>query len=125
MAEKISNPFNQTFMLPIVGAVTVNGIEVKMLLDTGRATSLAFSSSSAQKVGFTLPSENGQPRPDKAGSLDLGGYRMTDVPVMLFGKGSDADKSLSKYGVVTGSIFLKEFLVTFDFKNKVVLLEKV
>jgi hypothetical protein len=125
MAEKISNPFKKTFMLPIVGDVTVNGKEVKMLLDTGRATSLAFSSSSAQKAGFTLPSENDPPRADKAGSLDLGGYRMTDVPVMLFAKGSDADKSLSKYGVVAGSIFLQDFLVTFDFKNKVVLLEKV
>jgi hypothetical protein len=124
MAEKESNPFKKTFMLPIVGDVLINGKEVKMLLDTGRATSLALSSSAAKKVGFTLPADNGPPRADKAGSLDLGGHKIADVPVMLFAKGTDADQSLSKYGVVAGSSFLQNFLVTFDFKNKIVILEK-
>jgi len=125
MAQKDSNPYTKTFVLPIVGAVTINGKEVKLLLDTGRATPLAFSSSSAKKLGFTLPSENDGPRTDKADSLDLGGYKMTEVPVMLFAKGTGADQSLSKYGVVAGTMFLKHFLVTFDFQNKVVLLERI
>lgn len=125
MAEKVSNPYKKTFVLPIVGDVIVNGKEVKMLLDTGRATSLALSSSAAKKLGFALPAENGPPRADKAGSVDLGGHKMADVPVMLYAKGTDADQSLSMYGVVAGSRFLQDFLVTFDFKNKVVFLEKV
>lgn len=125
MAEKESNPFMKTFVLPIVDELMINGKELKLLLDTGRATSLAFSSSTAKKVGFTLPAENDPPRADVAAQVDLGGHKMTNVPVILFAKGTVADQSLSKYGVVAGTIFMKDFLVTFDFRNKVVLLERV
>jgi hypothetical protein len=125
MGEKASNPFMRTFLMPIVGDVTINGKQVKLLLDTGRATSLAFSSSSAKKVGFTLPAENGEPLADKVASLRLGTYEMTDVPAVLYAKGTNAEQSLSKYGVVAGTIFLQSFVTTFDFRNKVVVLERV
>jgi hypothetical protein len=125
MGEKATNPFMRTFLVPVVRDVTFNGKEAKLLLDTGRATSLAFSSSVAKNVGFTLPVENGAPREDKVSSLQLGKYEMADVPAMVYAKGTSAEKSLSKYGVVAGTIFLQNFITTFDFQNKVVILERI
>lgn len=125
MDEKASNPFMRTFLVPVVRDVTFNGKEAKLLLDTGRATSLAFSSSVAKKVGFTLPEDKGQPRADKVSSLRLDTYEIADVPVMLYAKGTSAEQSLSRYGVVAGTLFLQNFIATFDFRNKVVILERV
>lgn len=124
MADKISNPFKKTFVVPFVERVIINGKEVKLLLDTGRATCLALSSSSARKLGFAPPNENDQSRADTADSMQIGEYRLTDVPVMLFPEGSSADKSLRSYGVVAGTIFLQQFLVTFNFDKKLVLLKR-
>ena len=124
MAEKASNPFNRTFLMPVVGDVTFNGQKAKLLLDTGRATSLAFSSAAAKKVGFTLPAENGPPREDKVSSLRLGAYEITDVPAMLYAKGTSAEQSISKHGIIAGTFFLQNFVATFDFRNKVVILER-
>lgn len=125
MAAKTDSPFKRTFQLPVVGDVTFNGKEAKLLLDTGRATSVAFSTSAAKKAGFTLPEEKGQPRADKVSSLRLDTYEMADVPVMLYAKGTSAEQSLSRYGVVAGTLFLQNFIATFDFRNKVVILERI
>lgn len=125
MAEKVSNPFKRTFAVPIVGDVTFNGQKAKLLLDTGRSTSLAFATSAAKKAGFTLPEEKGEPRADKVASLRLDTYEMVDVLVMIYAKGTGAEQSLSKYGVVAGTKFLQNFIATFDFRNKVVVLEPV
>jgi hypothetical protein len=124
MAEKASNPFQRTFMIPIVSEVTINGQKSKLLLDTGRAASLAFSSSAAKKAGLSAPADNSAPREDKLKSLRLGEYEMADVPAMLYAKGTSAELSLSKYGVVAGTAFLQNFLATFDFRGKYVVLER-
>lgn len=123
MAEKAYNPFLKTFRIPLVTDVVFDGRKAKLLLDTGRVTSLAFSSSVAKTVGLTLPAENDPPRQDKLKSLRLGTYEMTNAPVMLYAKGSNAEKSISKYGVVAGSVFLQSFVATFDFRNGVIVLE--
>jgi predicted aspartyl protease len=125
MPERASNPYKKTFVVPNVGDVTINGKEIRLLLDTGKPTYLVLPSSSAKKVGFTPPSENEAARPVKADSLKLAGYEITNVAITLLAKGSSADQSVSDYGLVAGSGFLRNFLVTFDFQNKLVLLERV
>jgi hypothetical protein len=49
---------------------------------------------------------------------------MSDLPVMLYPKGSAAEKSISKYGAVAGTIFLQSFIATFDFQSGVIVLER-
>jgi hypothetical protein len=124
MAEKASNPYVRTFFVPVVEDVTFNGQKVKLLLDTGRASSLAFSSAAAKKAGFALPAEDGSPLEDKVKSLRLGEYEMSDVPATLYPKGTNVEKTLSKYGVVAGTVFLQNFITTFDFRSKYVILER-
>ena len=124
MAEKESNPFLKTFRVPLVRDVTFDGKKSKLLLDTGKPTHLALSLSVAKNVGFTLPSENDPPREEQVKSLRLGTSEMSDLPVMVYPKGSSAEKSISKYGAVAGSIFLREFVATFDFRNGLIVLER-
>ena len=124
MAEKESNPFMKTFRLPLVTDVAFDGQKSKLLLDTGRATHLAFSSSVTKKVGLMPPVDNGPPRQDRIKSLRLGDSELTDLPVVLFAKGTPPEKSISKYGVIAGSIFLQNFVATFDFRGGLIVLER-
>jgi hypothetical protein len=122
MAEKASNPFLKTFRIPLVTDVAFDGQKTKLLLDTGRVTHVAISSSLAKNVGLTAPGETDPPREEKVKLLRLGTYEMSSVPVMLYGKGSNAEKSINKYGAVAGSVFLQNFVATFDFRSGLIVL---
>ena len=123
MGEKASNPVRKTYVVPLVDGVKVNGKDTKLLFDTGRSMALALSAASATKAGLTAPQENEPTREDKL-ALDLAGQQFPDVPVAIVAKGAAGERSLSGYPAIAGSSFLKEFLVTFDFKNKVVVLQR-
>jgi hypothetical protein len=107
MAEKETNPFLKTFRVPLATDVVFDGKKTRLLLDTGKPTHLALSLSVAKNVGFTSPLENDPPREERVKSLRLGTSEMSDLPVVVYPKGSNAEKSISKYGAVAGSIFLK------------------
>lgn len=123
MSERASNPVRKTYVVPLVDGVKVNGKDTKLLFDTGRSMALALSAASATKAGLTAPQENEPTREDKL-SLDLAGQQIPDVPVAIVAKGAAGERSLSGYPAIAGSSFLKEFLVTFDFKNKLVVLQR-
>ena len=123
MDEKESNPFKRTHVVPNVDGAKINGKEIKLLLDTGRVTIIALSAASAKKIGLTAPEENEQPREDKI-SLEIAGQQIPDLPVAVFPKGSAGERSLGGHAAIAGSVFLKNFIVTFDFKNKTVTMER-
>jgi len=123
MAPKPSSVFQETILVPIVKDVLINGQKVNLLMDTGVATSVALSSSTAKKVALALPDENGPPREVKA-TLRLQSNDLTEVPIWIFAKGTNADKRLNQHGAIAGSAFLQNFVVTFDYKNSVVVLER-
>jgi hypothetical protein len=123
MGEKASNPVRKTYVVPLVDGVKVNGKETKLLFDTGRSMAIALSAASATKAGLTAPEENAPPREDKI-ALDLAAQQIPDVPVAIVAKGPAGERSLNSYPAIAGSSFLREFLVTFDFKNKVVVLQR-
>ncbi len=122
MAEG-GSALNNYLTMPAVEKITFNGKEAKVLLDTGRATVVALSASTARKLGYTPPPEKSGPRVDKIDSLHLGSYEIKDVPVALYTKGPDASQVFADYGAIIGSGFLQNFIVTFDFRGKVVILE--
>jgi hypothetical protein len=118
-------PLREHFTRPIVGNVTFNGKLARLLLDTGTATVIALSSSAAKKLGYTVPSEKSPPRSDIVELLSFGGYELKSVPVVIYAKGTSIDQTLGEYGAVAGSLFLQNFVVTFNFRSKVVILEHV
>jgi hypothetical protein len=124
MAEKESNPFTKTFRLPLVTDITFDGKKSKLLLDTGKPTHLALSLSVAKNVGFTVPAENDPPRDEKVKAMRLGTLEINDLPVTVFPKNSNVEKSISKYGAVAGSVFIQNFVATFDFRGGLIVLER-
>jgi hypothetical protein len=118
-------PLREHFTRPVVENVTFNGKISKLLLDTGTVTVIALSSSAAKKLGYTVPGEKSAPRSDRVESLTFGAYELKSVPVVIYAKGTSIDQSLGEYGAVAGSLFLQNFIVTFNFRSKVVILEHV
>lgn len=124
MAEKESNPFQKTVKVPLVTEVTFDGKKSKLLLDTGKPTHLALSLSVARNVGFTLPAENDPPREERVKSMRMGTTEMNDLPVTVYPKGSNVEKSIGKDRAVAGSMFLQNFVMTLDFRSGLVVLER-
>jgi len=123
MDEKESNPFKKTHVVPNVRGAKINGKEIKLLLDTGRVTTIALSAASAKKLGLTAPEENEQPRAEKV-SFEIAGQQIPDLPIAVFPKGTAAERTLGGHEAVVGTVFLKNFVVTLDYKNKTVTMER-
>jgi hypothetical protein len=111
--------------VPVVEGFTFDGKQVRVLLDTGALMVIGLSSSAAKKLGFTVPAEKGAARADKVGSLRVAAYEFADVPILISAKGTELERELSEHGVVVGIAVLKNFVITFDFRSKVVILERI
>jgi len=122
MAPKADDPFRKTYLLPVVEEVQLNGQKLKVLMDTGIASSVALSASAAKKMGFLVPIENGPAREEKV-TLNLKSQELKDVSVWIYPKGSGPDQKLSKYGAAAGSNFLQNFIALFDYRKGLVVLE--
>jgi hypothetical protein len=123
--EESDDPLKLNLPSPVVVKAAFNGKTVKTLLNTGMVAVIALSSSAAKKLGFTVPTEKSSPGSDKIATLRLGTYELKDVPVVVGAKGTTIDQTLGQYGAAAGSLFLQNFIITFDFRSKVVILEHV
>src|ERR1044071_5560463 len=124
MTEK-GDLFGRTLPLPLVDKVMFNDKPAKVLLDTGIVTAVALSSSTAKRLGFEPPPENGEARADSIRSLRFGPVEVSDVPVPLFPKGSGVGARLGDGGALAGSALLQNFVATFDYRGRVVILERI
>lgn len=111
--------------LPIVESVTYDGKKVKTLLDTGTVAVVSLSPSATKQLGLSPPPEKSQPRAGKVASLKFNDYELTEVPISLVPKGSGFDRDLKEFGAIAGIGLLQNFVITFDFRSKVVVLEQV
>lgn len=123
MAPKPTSPFEKTYLMPLIEDVQLNDQKLKLMLDTGTASSLALSSAAAKKVRLAVPDENGPPREEKL-TLRFQSQAIDDVSTLIYAKGTGADQKLSKYGAVAGSLFLQNFIALFDYRKGLVVLEQ-
>lgn len=117
--------FRRTLTLPLVEKIMFNDKPAKLMLDTGVATVVALNSSTAKKLGFETPPEKGETRGDTIRSLRLGPVELSDVPVAIFAKGTGGDARLADNGALAGTTLLQHFVATFDYRGKVVILERL
>jgi predicted aspartyl protease len=118
----------------LLDEVFVNGKKLVANLDTGsngafQLTPAAVSYlgleeevSRAQvstSVGYNGVSEN---REGKIGNVTVGGISVDAPTVFFFGKGTGHDKQA--WGINIGNAFLKDFVVTIDYRSKLVTLER-
>lgn len=122
MAER-QNEFRRFLTVPAVEKVMFNDRPARVLLDTGLPVAVVLTSAAAKRLGFEAPPERGAARADSARTIQLGPVKLSDVPVAIYPKGSPADARLGDGGALAGSAFLQNFVATFDFRGRVVILE--
>lgn len=115
--------YKDDITMPLVENVMLNGQKVKTLLDTGTVTTLALAPNTSKQLGLATPPEKGEPVADKLKTLRLDAHEITDVPVILFGKGARFDFGGS--GAVAGTVLMQHFVATFDYRKRVVILERI
>ena len=119
----------------IIDPVYVNDQRMKATLDTGSSGTFSMTPEAVAALGL-------KPQAGDAGSLTSAGYNgeyqsqsgilksvrlgrlaVESVPAQLWLPGTGFDKR--KFQISIGNGFFQDFMVTFDFKNKLVVLEKV
>ena len=70
-------------------------------------------------VGYNGVSEN---RKGKVSNVTVGGISVDTPEVVFFGKGSGRDKR--PWGINIGNVFLKDFVLTIDYRSKLITLER-
>jgi len=118
----------------LIDEVTVNGKKVVGNFDTGSngtfqltpaaVTYLALEEAvkraqPSTSVGYNNVSEN---RQGTVANVTVGGISIDSPSVLFFGKGTGRDKK--PWGVNIGNEFLKDFVVTIDYRSKLITLER-
>lgn len=118
----------------LIDDVFVNGKKMVGNLDTGSSGSFHLTPAAVSylgleeevkqarvstSVGYNNVSEN---REGKVSNVTIGGISIDGPSVIFFGKGSGRDKE--PWGVNIGNVFLKDFVVTIDYRSKLVTLER-
>lgn len=118
----------------LVDDVLVNGKKVIANLDTGSNGTFNLTPAAVSYLGLDEDFErapvstdvgyNGvsQNREGKVNSVTVGGISVNAPAVIFFGKGTGRDKK--PWGINIGNGFLKDFVVTIDYKSKLITLER-
>lgn len=118
----------------LIDDVSVNGKKMVGNLDTGSSGSFDLTPAAvsylgldeevsrapvSSDVGFNGVSEN---RQGKIRNVTIGGISIDEPAVIFFGKGTGRDKK--PWGINIGNVFLKDFVLTIDYKKKLIALER-
>lgn len=118
----------------LIDEVTVNGKKVIGELDTGsdgtfKLTPAAVSylgleeevikARAIESVGYNGIAGN---KEGKVENVTIGTISLDEPAVIFFGKGTGRDKKV--WGINIGNAFLKDFIVTIDYRNKTLTLER-
>jgi predicted aspartyl protease len=134
--RRVVLPFRLGDDSPIIDDVYVNGKKIKAVIDTGGGgTYFALMPEAISSLG--LEREMSQAEPDSRGAgvnglitsrkgkiktLRVGAINIDSPTVIFYPKGVGKDNR--KYGGAFGNVFLQDFVVTFDYLNKTVVLER-
>lgn len=123
MDQVSENFLGQPVVMPVIDGPSINGVTVRSLLDTLTPYPVTLSPDAIKQFGFGSIPDKGTTKPAKLKSFSLGSMDFTDVPAILAGKNAGFDESYRDYGAIIGVAVLQNFTVTFDWKNKMVVLE--
>lgn len=117
--------FNPKIVIPIADDVMINGKKIKTMFDTAQVTVVSVSAAAAKQLGLPPATDKAAPRADKISSLRLSETEdLSDLPVWVFPKNSTFDRDELEFGAVVGTVLLKNFIATFDYRKKLIILER-
>ena len=118
----------------LIDDVSINGKKVVGNLDTGSNGGFSLTPEAVAllgleeevsrakvttDVGYNGVAEN---REGKVGNVTVGGISVDAPAATFFGKGTGHDKK--PWGINIGNVFLKDFILTIDYRKKLVMLER-
>jgi hypothetical protein len=110
--------------LPIVEDVTFNGKKVRTLFDTGALTVVSLTTSGAKQAGLEALAGKTATNGAKIDSLRLGEIEFNGVPVNFMSKILNLNGDSIGVEAVAGIGVLQNVVSTFDFPDKLVVLER-
>ena len=132
-ASRMALPFRLVDGIPVID-VYVNGKKIAAVIDTGSSQTLSLKPNAISKLG--LQEEAARAEPDtsvgyygqaavhkgKIERLSVGKMSLEMPSVTFFMKGTGHDDSSSEGSI--GNLFLRDFVVTFDYGSKMVVFER-
>jgi len=134
--HRVVLPFRLGDDSPIIDDVYVNGKKIKAVIDTGGG-GIYFALMPEAILSLGLEQKMSQAEPDSRGvgvngvitsrkgkikTLRVGAINIDSPMVIFYPKGVGKDNR--KYGGAIGNAFLQDFVVTFDYPNKTIVLER-
>jgi predicted aspartyl protease len=131
--NKIAMPFRYDDGV-IIDSVFINGQKLKAALDTGSSGTFALTPEAAAILGLDDQAQEGtaeksvsyngeyEGRSGVLKSVRLGRLSIESAPASFWPAGTGHDKA--KFQVNIGNGFFKDYLMTFDFRGKMVVFEK-
>jgi len=131
--DKIAMPFRYDDGV-LIDTVFINGQKLKAALDTGSSGTFALTPKGAAILGLEDPAPDGSGEKSvgyngeyesKSGvlkSVRIGRLALESAPATFWPAGTGHDKA--KFQVNIGNGFFKDYLVTFDFRGKMVVFEQ-
>lgn len=119
----------------LVDSVYINGQKMKATLDTGSSGTFSLTPEAISDLGLEEQAQNGEGEKSvgyngefesKSGllkSVRMGRLSVESAPATFWLPGTGHDKK--KFQVNIGNGFFKDFIMTFDFRGKVVVFERV
>ena len=133
-ANTIALPFRLVDRIPIID-VYVNGKKITAVVDTGSSLMFSLKPKAISRLGLQEEADRAQPdtavgyngealvRNGKINRLSVGEIvlEMPDVTFLMKGMGHDDSSSEGSIG----NVFLKDFVVTFDYTKKTVIFKRL
>lgn len=124
MDQSLENNFGISLTLPVAQGITFEGTKVRCLFDTAVASPISLSPATIKESKLGQIPDKGSTKLGQIKSMGLGDYEMSNLPALLFGKEAGFDQSIKDYGAIIGIGVMQNFLITFDWKQKMLVLQK-
>jgi hypothetical protein len=124
MDAAVDTPVNLAIPLPVVSEILFNGKSLRTLITTGVASPALISAGALKQLQLGPVPEKGKTAVGKIPLLKIYDIELKDVPALFFGKDAGFEQERASYDAVLGLGLLKNFILTFDFKEKIVTLER-
>ncbi len=124
-SQAIKLPFdlNPDDPRPVINDAVVNGVKLKLMLDTWQNLPLALTPQAIKQLGLSPPAEKTPPRIGTVESFQLAGLKLSALQTAFYAKGTGLDHGLNKYGGILGGGFFQNYVVTFDYAKKLLVIE--
>ena len=131
----IAFPFRREDGVVMIDSVFINGEKMKATLDTGSSGTFILTPAAVEILGLEEQARDGQTEKSvgyngeyerKVGilkSVRLGRLAIDSAPATFWLPGTGHDKKTFQVNIGNG--FFQDFVMTFDFRNKIVVFEKV